>query len=294
MPIKDVLDRLEGAERQWAGRRFLAPLLPGRPVTVRVAGIVCMIRTVDGLPRSFEGWSVLEAASTSRARFVREAALAERERYLELFPRVRVVLVERESGPSRPWLALPAHAGDRRFRITGLVPVLLPGEGLERFDAIAARYDGRLFWYDRRDAGRDPAIAAYLRERFAARGPDGLPPDAGTLQKRGLSGEERAAYATMREAIAEAARDATEVRLSEALAHAHGRLHSYAEHGDVYAVTYEVDGRVYTSAVRREDLTVTAAGICLSEQDPIFDLTSLVGVLREGAARSRLVFVEDD
>jgi hypothetical protein len=84
------------------------------------------------------------------------------------------------------------------------------------------------------------------------------------------------------------------VRLSEALAHAHGRLQSYAERGDVYAVTYEVDGRVYTSAVRRDDLTVTAAGICLSEQDPIFDLTSLVGVMREAASGRRLVFAEDD
>ena len=26
MPIKDTLDRLEDAERRWAGRQFLAPL----------------------------------------------------------------------------------------------------------------------------------------------------------------------------------------------------------------------------------------------------------------------------
>jgi hypothetical protein len=285
MPIKDVLDRLEDAERRWAGAQFFAPVLPGRPVKVRIAGMVCTVRTVEGLPRDYAGWAVLQAMTTGQAAFVRAATLAEREQYLALFPTVRLILVEtlpaNSTGTDSYWLARPAHVGDQRLRITGSAPLLLPEEGLERFDTVVARFDGRLLWYDRRDVVRDPALAAYLRERFAARGADDLPPQVGALRKPGLSAEERAAYAFARSLIELAARDWTEVRLSEALAHAQGRLRSYSEHGDVYTVTYEVDGEVHTSAVRRDDLSVTTAGICLSGQDRRFDLTSLVGVMRE-------------
>ena len=37
-------------------------------MTVRIAGIVCTVRSVDGLPPGFEGWAVLEASSISRVR----------------------------------------------------------------------------------------------------------------------------------------------------------------------------------------------------------------------------------
>jgi hypothetical protein len=243
------------------------------------------------LPGEFRGWAVLEALSTSEAAFVRQASLAETAAYLKLFPVVRMILCEPGDGG---WLVFPAHLGDRRFQIQGLATLWLPEEGLRRFETVVARFDGHLFWYERPDPSRDPALAGYLRDRLAQRDERGLPLAAETLHKRGLSAEERAAYWLVQARMAEAERDRVEARLSEALAHAGATLRDYTERGDAYVVRYTVDGRQFTSTIRQEDLSVLTAGICLAGGDRHFDLASLVGVLRQARAQGQVVWVGDD
>jgi hypothetical protein len=127
MSIDDILNKLEAAEQAFEGTYFLAPIV-GKgevrtKVRVRVAGVVCQLTITQDLPRDFQGWAVFQAVSTSEAAFVREATLAEVSAYLRLFPTVRLILCETGRGQ---WLAFPAHMGDRRFRIQGLVGLLLP------------------------------------------------------------------------------------------------------------------------------------------------------------------------
>jgi hypothetical protein len=105
------------------------------------------------------------------------------------------------------------------------------------------------------------------------------------VRKPGLSAEERAAYAWAWKLLEEARRSKVEVQLADALTHAGGHLSSFIEREEVYTITYEVDGRRHVSTVRKNDLTVLTAGICLAGQDQRFDLTSLVGVLREADGR---------
>ena len=270
--ITDALIRLAAAEERFLACEFLAPVVSGGVVQVRIAGIICALRVQ---PRDFTGWGVFRPTSHAQATLVRQAKLAERQRYLDLFPLVRLILADQSEGQ---WFALPAHRGDSRFQINGLIPVRLV-EDAQLFEVIETRFDGAQFWYAAPDPRWDPTMADYLRQELARL----TPPNQ--LERSGLTAEERAAYALSYvpryEATEEAQRGREENRLRDALAHAGAELKNFVERHDVYTVTFEVDGQRHVSAVAKKDLSVQVAGICLSGEDEHFDLQSLVGVIRE-------------
>ena len=264
---------MAAAERLAFAREFLAPVLRGSAIQVRIAGVICRLKVV---PHDFEGWGVFRTTSPTTAALVRPARLAERREYLGLLPLLRLIVCRREHDQ---WYAIPAHGAETRFRIEGLVPVRLVEEA-QLFDVLHTRFDGARCWYDGPDPRRDPGTAAYLREAIGQL----VAPEA--LHRPGLTAEERSAYTLnyvpRLQAELEARRDRVEERIRDALDHAGARLKNYQERGDVYRVAYEVDGRQHVSVVARDDLSVQVAGICLSGRDGQFDLQSLVGVLREG------------
>jgi hypothetical protein len=281
-PLTDALNRLAAAEDRFLASEFLAPVIRGGKVQVRIAGVIC---TLSIRPADFEGWGVFRPASHADADLVRPAKLAERQRYLELFPLVRLIVADRRE---EQWFALPAHRSDSRFHIEGAIPVRLVEEG-QLFEAIEARFDGAQFWYAGADARGDAARASYLRQQLARM----TPPEQ--LHRSGLTAEERAAYSfnywPRFEATEEGRRSREERRLSSALEHAGADLKDYVERQDVYTVAYEVDGQRHVSAVAKTDLSVQVAGICLSGEDEKFDLQSLVGVIREAQGEMGLVRV---
>jgi hypothetical protein len=279
------LNKLAAAEERFLASEFLSPVVRGGQVQVRIAGVVCTLRIQ---PADFQGWGVFRPASYSEAALVRLAKMAERARYLELFPLVRLILTAKQGDD---WLALPAHQSDTRFKIDGLIPVRLV-EDAGVFEVVETRFDGTNFWYDGADSRWDPAMASYLRQQLDLV----TPPEK--LQRPGLTAEERTAYAIgylpRYEASEEGRRSREEQRLRGALAHAGAELKQYVERDDVYTVTYEVDGQRHVSAVSKKDLSVQVAGICLSGEDEKFDLHSLVGVIREGHGGAGLVRVGNE
>ncbi len=265
--VDELLNRFAAAEERFLRSEFLAPALPGGVVQVRIEGVVCRLR----LDADFRGWGVFRPTGAGAAALVRRAALAEQRRYLDLFPRRRVILCRPLRGR---WLAWPAHHGDRRFGPPAPLTVRLVEEA-QPFDLAETRFDGEQAWFAQPDARADPATAAYLQQALNAM----TPPDE--VRRRGLSPEEHAAYGMMFALRRDDTRDRAGDRLRGALAHAGAQLAGYAERDDVYRVEYTVDGEQHVSLVDKSDLSVRLAGICLSGEDRRFDLHSLVGVLRQ-------------
>ncbi len=265
--IHHLLDRLADAEDRFLHSDFLAPALRGGQVCVRIAGVICKLKVVG----DFSGWGVFRPAVATTARLIRPATLEERRRYLEALPRRKLILCQPRGAA---WLAWPAQQADRRFPPGG--PVLLRFvEEAERFETVQTRCDGMQHWFEELDSRGDPAAAAFLREQFQQL----TPPEQ--VQRPGLTAEHRAAYAFVHALRQETERDQVEERLRRALAHGGGELRGYSERDDVLRVEFVVDGERHLSVVRKGDLSVQLAGICLDGADQHFDLSSLVGVLRE-------------
>ncbi|HUG18848.1 MAG TPA: hypothetical protein VMM56_07700 [Planctomycetaceae bacterium] len=281
-----LFDKLAAEEQRFLNREFLAPVVSGGEVRLRIANVICTFRIE---PRSFTGWGVFRPKSHSIAEHVRDASLGERSRYLELFPQLRLILCQRNEAE---WLARPAHQGDSRFQIEGLVPVQAVQEAAQ-FDIILVRFDGTNFWFEDVDSSRSPATADWLREQLRAT------VDPAELHRPGLTPEQLEVYrrcyelseqARIRRAEAEreARRLTTQGRIESALEHGGAEFVDFYEESDVYRVRYRIDNQQHVSAISKSDLTVQVAGICLDGHDRQFDLTSLVGVLREGRRGGQL------
>jgi hypothetical protein len=282
MLFNDFLNRIEDSERDFIGKEFLAPVVGAARVLVRIAGVICQLRVSYGLPDDFTGWAIFQSISMNEAVCSRRAKLTEIAHYLEMLPPFHLILVQSER---THWLALPASRGDIRFLFRQPVRVWLVNEGLQQFDSIIARFDGRSFWFDHRDPLRNPSLAAYLRRQMRLF--EAFPAlERSSLHKSGLSREEKDAFRWVLHQRREAERDQIEDRFADALTHAGAKFHSYSKRGGAYVVRYDVDGREVVSTVKDDDFSIITAGLCLQGQDSKFDLTSLVSVMREGRQRN--------
>jgi hypothetical protein len=268
--ILRAISRLAHVEQDFLQQEFLAPVVRGRKVSVRIAGVVCSMQ-ID--PPSFAGWGIFLPITSRQAMLDRPATLAQRRMYLELFPRVRLIVAQKQGQDA---LCVPANPVDVQMQTDGQVRVELVDD-IEPFDSIVARFDGQAFWFDQLDEAIDPRLAAHLRRSLI----ELAEPKA--IDRPGLTLGQRWAYSLAYAArLKELPAFANENRLRDALAHAGAVLRDFAQQGDVFRVSYDIDGQRHVSTVNQRDLTVQSSGICLSGRDRDFDLASLVSVLREG------------
>lgn len=278
MSIFDDIDKLGRSDQKIIGQRFLAPYVSGGFVVTRVSGAVLRMKT-----RARSGWSIFEATSLREARFVEPASLTMRERYLDLFPSLSLVVAHYsadENDNHRSLLAVPVNDG--RFHSSGSTPVMLP-EPCQPMSLIKGRFDGSIFWFDNEDFD---SHSDRLREYLASDTP------LEDIVQTGLTPAHKAAYskalAEKLQLSKEAFEQSTEGRIRGAIVHSGAEYVGHSEQADgfvvEYAITTESGTERYSSTIDR-DFQVRSAGICLNGTDSNFDLTSLVNVVRQGQDR---------
>jgi len=261
---RDLIDRFGREEDAFLRREFLARVGPGGTVRVRISGVVCelAVNAVD------EGIALLRPRSHREAEMVRPATRSEVKKYLDLFPRARVVVAYLHDGT---WLGLPAAAPEKGIQVEGWVPLAL-GRDLQLFQTAVVRFDGARFLVEKTER---PAEATYLRDELRK----GTPAEG--LTRKGLTPPERQAYEFQLRLKEEMEKSVEERRLERALKLGGAELTGFHEKDGNFSVSWRVDGREYLSLVTKSDLTVVSSGICLSGRDRDFDLASLVGVMRQ-------------
>jgi hypothetical protein len=273
----NLIEALIRDEAALRGQPFLAPLLGLGRARMRLAGLVYELEVVEARP----GWWMCQALDAHRAAILGAAQPWQRAAYLALWPALRLVLVERLR--EHDWVALALNPSDafQRFQVRGPLVVRLV-EGGQPFERVLGRVEGATVWYDELDRRADPVTAELLRDALAA-GCE-MPSIAG------LSPGEQASYALLSERrVAAAAADQAahaERRLRDALALGGARLVGYEAGEGVLRVSWERDGQRSITLVDA-NLQVVSAGICLSGEDQRFDLTSIVGVVRDAPQFAR-------
>lgn len=282
---RDLIERLGMAEAALLRTTILAPLVRGGRARTRVAGLVYELRVRHPSP----GWYQLRARDARRAEVVADAEPWARDQYLNLWPLLRLVLIEPIADPAnQAWIAMPYNPADalQRFGQSGPVVVQLVEQGMP-FERIIGRVEGQAIWYDQPDRRANPQIAEDLRFCMLS--------GAADPQVANLSPGERAAYAMLIQRRMQANQQTAEAMLERRLQHAleigGARLVGYTIEQDQLRVIWQHAGMHHIAFVSHA-LDVVSAGICLSGRDAQFDLSSLVGVVADAPDFARFSAAE--
>jgi len=272
--ILNLIDSLGQKEKNIKEQTIVSPVYKNREIVARIEGVVCRLK----IPKVTDGWWTFQPRNLKSASLQEEATFMEREDYLSMLTKVRMVLVYKRDGV---YYAVPQKNNKLGLSESTLVPVFLVSEDeAQNFCWIIARFDGANFWYESVDFRQDPMKMDYLAKSFEEfRKP-------GVIQFSGLSIEDKIAYTLRYRFDEEAKKSSAEYQVKKNVEFAGGNFIRFVERNDHYSVTYKVGRQQYTSYVTKDSsMHVLTAGICLSGHDRDYDLTSLITVLREGQRR---------
>jgi hypothetical protein len=278
--VLDMISQAASRETEDLKKRFIAPVHGGCPV-IRVS-IGGLIKTLPVRPQDFEGWGMFECRGRKNktARMVREPSYEEIRGYLSRLPSMKLRLCLCPGDDSN-WIAYPCNEESMRKRFGSAEPVVVRlVDGASKFDSIIARHDGIKWWFDSIDMSDNLLIIDEMRNLSSSDTP------VESIRISGMTPEMRKAYDINKNPVPVTGAPDVEIpmtdeeRVAHALERAGGRLLSFVDRGDRWAVEWETSTRErHSSAINKEDMTVMSAGICLSGEDSKFDLQTLVGVV---------------
>lgn len=282
--IEELLNKLSKQEKDFLDKDIFAPYIKGgAQIVLRINKVIYKLKTPK-LKR--DGFGVFRAIDANNARLIREAEQYEIEDYLHLLPKVDFILISKLGR----WLAYPAsgHSFRQRFKTDPTLTQILVVDNVEVMDTIEARFDGANFWFDCMKFGGDIERKENLRNRLEKQNYS-----ITTEIKSGLTPEENTAFKFAVAFHKEANKSELEKRLEQEFNKTGALMSKFVERGDTVEVQWsdkKTKGK-YTSVLKKGDLSVVTAGICLAGGDKRFDLQSLVTVCRQGKSRGHIPHV---
>lgn len=274
MNTLDIIQKLGEKEDALIGSSFVSPVFNNTNVITLVSGLVYSLK----IPRVSPGWYCVKAISNTEAEIVEEADLMQIEEYLKKFPKIRIILIQKQGNYH---IGIPFKNNNQDFNFRNPLPIFLTDDNVDLFETVICRFDGGNLWFNNIDPSSDLIKSEHLRDAFEK----GIEPSK--ICYKGLSIEEKVAY-SLRFNLDKNHRELLKHKnLKKDIEFAGGRLIKFDERKDHYSVTYKVDNQEYTSYISKDPVhQVLTAGICLEEGDKNFDLTSLISVIREGQRRN--------
>lgn len=282
--IDELLNKLAAQEKEFLDKEIFAPYIKGgAQIMLRIDKIIYKLKT-----KKFkkDGFGVFKATDANNARLVRDAERYEVDDYLCLLPKVDFILVAKAGR----WLAFPANSNsfEQRFKVKPQLMPILVADNIEVMDAVEARFDGANFWFDSIKFSGDIDRQEKLRDRLEKQNYS-----ITSEIKSGLTPEENIAFTYAVGFHKEANKSNLEKKLESEFDKTGALLNKLIERGENVEVQWS-DKKTkskYTSILKKADLSVVTAGICLSGGDQRFDLQSLVTVCRQGEGRGHTVHV---
>jgi len=292
MKILSLLEKINKEDMKISEQEILAPVQIGSAfIQTKVAN---MIRKFAISEQRSSGIKIFKATDYENASYIREASEGEIRSYLDILPKIILILLYQQDGC---WYAFPAH--QEQFKRVGpatVVSILNTHESCDRFDYVIARYDGYTFWYDDVDYRVDPDKQEHMRSSLMKQNWGKIrnvdDPNVYILDYKGLTLEDSIAYQIAARRLIQDSRSTIEQRLEKDLLDVNAKLSSVIEKGVNIEVKWiNASGQIYTTVIQKNDFRVVTAGICVSGEDRKFDLKSLVGVVNYAESHKHVVRV---
>jgi len=268
----DLINKIGEEEDSITERDFISPVFSDTIVMTKISGLSYFF----SIPKTNPGWYKIRPISKDKARIVSEANLEDKDTYLKCLDRLRVVILFKHK---EAHYAIVDKSNKFGIPFRDPIMVYLCDDTVMEFDRVFVRYDGSNFWFESIDSNNDPAKSDYLRESFQK--------FKNVVKFSGLTFEEKYGYSLRINLDKKYAEDRKIESLKEDVTHAGGVFKSFHERKDHYSVTFEVDGEDFTSQVTKDPMhKILAAGLCLNGNDRIFNLKSLITVVREAQDRN--------